>query len=345
MPDPGQHSAAAAAADAVLEVAGLTVEIAAPGGAFKPVDGLSFSVGAGRTLGIVGESGCGKTMTALSLMRLQPDVARITGGSVRIDGVEITSLPRRQMEDLRGSRVSMIFQEPMTSLNPVICVGDQIVEALRRHRRISRADAWDRALEMLRLARLPHAEDVARAFPHRLSGGMRQRVMIAMALVCEPRLLIADEPTTALDVTIQAEILSLLRSLQQRLGTALVLITHDLGVIAETADHVIVMYAGRAVESAPVTAFFDTPLHPYTRGLMRAMPRLTADLASGANIPEIKGVVPPLSALPPGCAFAPRCALALDQCRQSAPELLLRAPGHAAACFRAGEWLADGAHG
>jgi peptide/nickel transport system ATP-binding protein len=240
------------------------------------------------------------------------------------------------MEDLRGDRIAMIFQEPMTSLNPVATIGDQIVETLRRHRPVSQREAVAKALEMLALVRMPEPEAAAQSYPHQLSGGMRQRAMIAMALVCEPRVLIADEPTTALDVTIQAQILALLRELQRRLGMALLLITHDLGVVAEIADEVIVMYAGRAVEAAPAELFFDRPLHPYTHGLMRAMPRAAAHGgAAGEDIPEIPGVVPPLWALPPGCAFAPRCAYAQERCRAETPALLENGGGHRVACLEA----------
>jgi peptide/nickel transport system ATP-binding protein len=322
-----------AAAEAVLEVERLSVRIRSPQGDLPAVEDMSFAVGPGRTLCLVGESGCGKTMTALSLLRLQPEAAEIVDGVVRLDGLDLLRLPRRQLEDIRGDRVSMIFQEPMTALNPVTTIGHQIAEALRRHRKLSAAAAHERAVEMLGLVRLPDPERRAGEYPHRLSGGMRQRAMIAMALACEPRVVIADEPTTALDVTIQAQILGLMCDLQGRMGTALVLITHDLGVVAEMADDVVVMYAGRGVEIAPVEELFDHPLHPYTRRLMRAAPRLKA--GGEGDLPEIAGTVPPLWDLPPGCAFAPRCAHATGRCRAERPILEEVRPGHLVACF---EW-------
>ena len=259
----------------LLEVQGLRTHFRTDEGEFAAVDGISFSVEAGRTLAIVGESGCGKSVTSLSIMGLVPNPpGRIAGGSIRFEGRELIGAPAAELQDLRGNGMAMIFQEPMSSLNPVFTIGEQIVEVLLRHRPISRAQASERALEMLRKVRMPAPEQRFAEHPHHLSGGMRQRAMIAMALACEPRLLIADEPTTALDVTIQAQILDLMRSLQQETGSAIILITHDLGVVAEVADEVLVMYAGRVVEHAPVQALFDTPQHPYTVGLLGSIPRL-----------------------------------------------------------------------
>jgi peptide/nickel transport system ATP-binding protein len=311
-------------------------------GVVKAVDGVSFSVAAGETLAIVGESGCGKSVTALSLMRLVPDPpGRIVGGSVRLAGVDLVTLDEEAMRDVRGKDVAMIFQEPMTSLNPVLTVGSQIAEILLLHEALTRRAAWDRAIEMLRLVRIPEADQRARAFPHQLSGGMRQRAMIAMALACHPKVLIADEPTTALDVTIQAQILAIILDLQRKLGTAVILITHDLGVVAETAQRVIVMYAGRKVEEAAVEDLFAHPQHPYTRGLMASIPRLGVMLGSGETAPErlqeIPGMVPALSDLPAGCTFAPRCAFAQDRCLQAFPNYEEKKPGHWAACWRSHE--------
>jgi peptide/nickel transport system ATP-binding protein len=311
-------------------------------GVVKAVDGVSFAVAAGETLAIVGESGCGKSVTALSLMRLVPDPpGRIVGGSVRLAGVDLVALDEETMRDVRGKDVAMIFQEPMTSLNPVLTVGSQISEILLLHEELTRREAWNKAVEMLRLVRIPEPEQRAKAYPHQLSGGMRQRAMIAMALACNPKVLIADEPTTALDVTIQAQILAIILDLQRRLGTAVILITHDLGVVAETAQRVIVMYAGRKVEEASVDDLFAHPQHPYTHGLMASIPRLAVMLGSGETAPErlqeIPGMVPALSDLPAGCIFAPRCAYAQDRCLQAFPAYEEKKPGHWAACWRSHE--------
>jgi peptide/nickel transport system ATP-binding protein len=311
-------------------------------GVVKAVDGVSFAVTAGETLAIVGESGCGKSVTALSLMRLVPDPpGRIVGGSVRLAGVDLVTLDEEAMRDVRGKDVAMIFQEPMTSLNPVLTVGSQIAEILLLHEELTRRQAWDKAVEMLRLVRIPEPEQRAKAFPHQLSGGMRQRAMIAMALACNPKVLIADEPTTALDVTIQAQVLSIILDLQRELGTAVILITHDLGVVAETAQRVIVMYAGRKVEEASVEDLFADPQHPYTRGLMASIPRLAVMLGAGETAPErlqeIPGMVPALSDLPAGCIFAPRCSFAQDRCLQAFPDYEEKKPGHWAACWRSHE--------
>jgi len=289
-------------------------------------------VAAGETLAIVGESGCGKTMTALALMRLLPEGAEVAAGAVRLEGRDLLALSERAVEDLRGSRIAMVFQEPLTALNPVMTVGAQIAEAVARHRGLGRRAAWAAAVEALGRVRMPDPAARARAFPHELSGGMRQRAVIAMALVNRPRVILADEPTTALDVTIQAQILGLVAGLQAELGTALVLITHDLGVVAEVADRVIVMYSGRKVEEAAVVGLFDAPLHPYTRGLMGAVPRGRG----GARLADIPGTVPAPAALPAGCAFAPRCPLATARCRAARPPLTAPRPGHLVACWECG---------
>ncbi|HJZ30802.1 MAG TPA: ABC transporter ATP-binding protein [Hyphomicrobiaceae bacterium] len=305
----------------------------------KAVDGVSFSLASGETLAIVGESGCGKSVTALSVLRLVPDPpGRIVGGSARLDGIDLIGLDETAMRAIRGNQISMIFQEPMTSLNPVMTIGRQISEALILHQRLSRTAAMRRATEMLQLVGIPEPKQRVKEYPHQLSGGMRQRAMIAMALACNPKVLIADEPTSALDVTIQAQILALIGRLQQELGTAVMLITHDLGVVAETAERVIVMYAGRKVEEAPVAALFAEPLHPYTRGLLSSIPRLPSfagrqQAASVERLQEIPGIVPALSNLPPGCTFAPRCAFASELCRQDYPRYEQKRAGHWAACW------------
>ncbi len=314
-------------------VEGLRTLFRTDDGEFSAVNGVSFSVPAGRTLAIVGESGCGKSVTALSIMGLVPDPpGRIAGGSIRFEGRELLGLPARDMQDLRGNGMAMIFQEPMSSLNPAFTIGDQIVEGLMRHRPLDRAQAAERALEMLRKVRIPAPEQRFHEHPHKLSGGMRQRAMIAMALACEPRLLIADEPTTALDVTIQAQILDLMRSLQQETGTAIILITHDLGVVAEVADEVVVMYAGRVVEQAPVRDLFREPQHPYTVGLLGSIPRLDSEQT---RLAAINGQVPNPLRMPAGCSFAERCPFADTQCRTAVPPLREVAPGRASACWKA----------
>jgi len=323
----------------VLDVKGLRTVFFTNSGLFKAVDDVSFSVRRGETLAIVGESGCGKSVTALSVMRLVPDPpGRIVGGSIVLEGADLLSLDESEMRAIRGNRISMIFQEPMTSLNPVMRIGDQITEAVRLHRPMSRKEATAKAVEMLRLVKIPEAERRAQEYPHQLSGGMRQRAMIAMALACRPALLIADEPTTALDVTIQAQILALILDLQKELGMGLVLITHDLGVVAQTAQRVIVMYAGRKVEEADVETLFASPRHPYTRGLMASIPSLPS-LSTNADAPlvEIPGMVPSLTNLPKGCAFAPRCELAIARCREEYPPLEAWGENHLAACWRAAE--------
>jgi len=326
----------------LLDVADLRTYFFLRGGILKAVDGVSFALKAHETLAIVGESGCGKSMTALSLMRLIPDPpGKIVGGSVKLDGRDLLALDERAMRGVRGKDISMIFQEPMTSLNPVMTVGRQIAEALLLHENMSRAESMRRAVEILRLVRIPEPEQRLREYPHQLSGGMRQRVMIAMALACNPKVLLADEPTTALDVTIQAQILDIILDLQKKLGTAVILITHDLGVVAETAQRVIVMYAGRKVEEALVGELFARPLHPYTHGLMASIPRL--ELMRGGTgetkrrLQEIAGIVPALTNLPAGCSFAPRCPFADDKCRREFPPYEEKRSGHWAACWRSHE--------
>jgi peptide/nickel transport system ATP-binding protein len=325
--------------DMVLDVKGLKTVFFTNSGLFKAVDDVSFHVKRGETLAIVGESGCGKSVTALSVMRLIPEPpGRIVGGSIMLEGRDLLGLDEAQMRGIRGNRISMIFQEPMTSLNPVMRIGDQITEAVRLHRAMSRKEAWDQAVEMLRLVRIPVPERRAIEYPHQLSGGMRQRAMIAMALACRPALLIADEPTTALDVTIQAQILALVLDLQKQLGMGLILITHDLGVVAQTAQRVIVMYAGKKVEEADVATLFANPKHPYTRGLMASIPTVPLPGAnSDVRLVEIPGMVPSLTKLPNGCAFAPRCSYAIARCREDYPPLQDWGEGHLAACWRAAE--------
>ena len=318
---------------ALLEVHDLRTLFSTDEGDFFAVDGVSFAVEAGKTLAIVGESGCGKSVTALSIMGLVPSPpGRVAGGSIRFEGRELVGAPAQAMQDLRGNGIAMIFQEPMASLNPVFTIGEQIVEGLLRHRRISRAQATERAIEMLRKVRIPAPEQRFHDHPHKLSGGMRQRAMIAMALACEPRLLIADEPTTALDVTIQAQILDLMRTLQRETGTAIILITHDLGVVAEVADDVVVMYAGRVVEQAPVQALFDAPQHPYTIGLLGSIPRLDAQRP---RLASIEGQVPSPLRRATGCSFAERCPFADAQCRAEAPSLREVGARHRSACWKA----------
>jgi oligopeptide/dipeptide ABC transporter ATP-binding protein len=317
----------------LLDVRDLRTHFAVEGGEFRAVDGVGFSLRAGGTLGVVGESGCGKSVTALSIMGLVPQPpGRIAGGEVLLDGTDLLKLPPGELRDLRGDAVAMIFQEPMTSLNPAFTVGDQIAEALVRHRGLSKGAALERAVELLRRVRIPSPEKRVHDYPHKLSGGMRQRVMIAMALACDPKLLIADEPTTALDVTIQAQILELLKRLRAETGMAIVLITHDLGVVAELADDVVVMYAGRIVERAPVAAIFETPQHPYTVGLLGSIPRLDE---RKERLATIEGMVPNPLAPPAGCRFNPRCPFAIEKCRVEDPPLMRVGEAHESACWRA----------
>jgi peptide/nickel transport system ATP-binding protein len=319
---------------ALLEVSGLRTSFKIEGGGeFAAVDGISFSVDSGRTLGIVGESGCGKSVTSLSIMGLLPKgQGRVSAGSIRFEGTDLATLGPEAMRTLRGNRMAMIFQEPMTSLNPAFTIGDQLIEGIRCHRDISAAEAREHAIAMLRRVRIPSPEQRIDEYPHKLSGGMRQRVMIAMALACEPQLLIADEPTTALDVTIQAQVLDLMRTLREETGTAIILITHDLGVIAELADDVAVMYSGKVVERAPVARLFAEPQHPYTIGLLGSIPKL--HLAQD-RLNAIEGQVPTPMTRMDGCRFAPRCPFAVDKCRQEVPPLMDMGEGHEAACWRA----------
>ncbi|MBV8492172.1 MAG: ABC transporter ATP-binding protein [Alphaproteobacteria bacterium] len=323
----------------VLAIDNLQTHFFTPGGVVRAVEGVSWDVRSGETLGIVGESGCGKSVTALSVLRLVANPpGRIAAGAIHFEGKNLLDLSEADMEAIRGNEISMIFQEPMTSLNPLLTIGRQIGEAMVLHRGLSWREAIDEATEMLRRVHIPEPERRVHAYPHQLSGGMRQRAMIAMALSCNPKLLIADEPTTALDVTIQAQILDLMRELQQKTGTAIVLITHDMGVVAENADRVVVMYAGQKVEEASADDLFDTPLHPYTKGLLGSVPNLevAAHLRKQrARLSEIKGLVPSLANLPQGCTFAPRCRFATDQCRAAYPPLEQHRPGHWVACWHA----------
>jgi len=323
---------APAANDVILSVRDLVTTFDTDVGRLTAVDGVSFDVRRGRTLGIVGESGCGKSVTALSIMRLLPQpMGRIQGGRILFEGRDLATLPPAELHRIRGGRIGMIFQEPMTALNPVQPIGRQLSEVFLLHRTRDTADAWRRGTEMLRKVGIPAPEIRMHEYPHQLSGGMRQRVVIAMALACEPAVVIADEPTTALDVTIQAQILELMQALQRDLGLAVVLITHDLGVIAETCDDVIVMYAGRVAESGPVEAIFDRPAHPYTRGLLDSIPRLEG--TRKARLRVIEGMVPGLRDLPAGCRFQNRCPHRVDRCA-TAPALEAVGPGHEAACHR-----------
>ncbi|WP_029002676.1 ABC transporter ATP-binding protein [Azorhizobium doebereinerae] len=321
---------------ALLEVENLQVHFRTPVGVNRAVDGVSFHVNEGETLAIVGESGCGKSVTSMSLLRLIPEPPGKIAGAIRFGGKDLLALSEKEMRAIRGNDISMIFQEPMTSLNPVLTVGRQIGETLRLHQGLDAKAAEDKAVEMLTLVGIPAPARRVREYPHQLSGGMRQRVMIAIALACNPKLLIADEPTTALDVTIQAQILDLMRDLKQRVGAAIVLITHDLGVVAEVAERVMVMYAGRKVEEAPVRELFANPRHPYTQGLLGAVPKLGSSLTQeSSRLAEIPGQVPSLTRPIVGCVFAGRCAIATDICRAYAPALEPKGPRHAAACHYA----------
>jgi peptide/nickel transport system ATP-binding protein len=318
----------------LLAIDNLRTEFHSDESSVAAVQHLSLALAPGETLGIVGESGCGKSVTALSIMRLLPRNAGITQGRICIDGRDLSTLTEAEMRKVRGNEIGMIFQEPMTSLNPVLTIGRQLAEATMLHRGWSRREADARALEMLNLVRIPDAERRLKEYPHQLSGGMRQRVMIAIALSCEPRVLIADEPTTALDVTIQAQILSLISELQRKLGTAVLLITHDLGVVAQTCSRVIVMYAGRKVEEATAIDLFANPLHPYTRGLLGSVPHLSnGTVPMDARLTEIPGIVPAPGQILQGCAFASRCSLVTDRCRAEEPPLVEHTPGHFASCW------------
>src|SRR5471030_1321070 len=316
----------------LLSVRNLTVAFDTRRGPFDAVRDVSFDVGAGQTLGVVGESGSGKSVTAMALMQLLPDTATMTSGTIGFAGQDLGTLSEREMQSVRGREIAMVFQDPMASLNPILTVGHQLMEPLRLHMGLGRAAARTRGEELLTLVRIPSPVDIMRSYPHELSGGMRQRVMIAIALSCGPKLLIADEPTTALDVTTQAQILELLRDLQERLHMSVLLITHDLGVVAEFADDVMVMYAGRAVERSPVQALFDKPGHPYTEGLLNSMPPL--DDEDPEVLQAIEGNVASPFDLPPGCAFHPRCPYAFDDCRKALPPFATLGEGHEAACLR-----------
>jgi peptide/nickel transport system ATP-binding protein len=320
---------------ALLEVEKLQTHFRTEYGVSRAVNGVSFTLNAGETLAIVGESGCGKSVTAMSILRLIPQPPGKSAGGIRFQGRDLLTLPEPEMRRIRGNDISMIFQEPMTSLNPVLTIGRQITETLALHQKLDKAAATARAVEMLRLANIPEPERRITQYPHELSGGMRQRVMIAMALACDPKLLIADEPTTALDVTVQAQILDLMRQLKEKTGTAIILITHDLGVVAEMAERVIVMYAGKVVEEASAQDLFARPQHPYTRALLGSMPHLKGGTGEHKRLAEIPGVVPALTRRIDGCIFAPRCSQAVDHCRAHYPPLEEKAEGHRVACWRA----------
>jgi peptide/nickel transport system ATP-binding protein len=321
------------AADPLLQIENLKVIFHGDrNSATHAVEGLDLTIRRGETLGLVGESGCGKSVTALSVMGLLPKASAEVSGRVRFDGADLLALPDRAMRNLRGDRLAMIFQEPMTSLNPSFSIGEQIAESLIHHRGLSRQAARARTIELLRLVKIPSPEQRVDDYPHRLSGGMRQRAMIALALACDPELLIADEPTTALDVTIQAQILELMRDLKASTGIAIILITHDLGVVAEICDHVAVMYAGEIVEYAPVDTLFAAPQHPYTIGLLGSIPRLDE---KNETLAAIDGMVPTMTELPPGCRFAPRCPFVRDRCTQVSPPFSAVGPNHRSRCIRA----------
>ncbi|MEO6724132.1 MAG: ABC transporter ATP-binding protein [Blastocatellia bacterium] len=322
----------------LLEVRNLKTYFATRRGEVRSVDDVSFTVEQGETLSLVGESGCGKSVTALSIMRLVASPGRVTGGEILFEGRNLLPLSESEMRAIRGDDIAMIFQDPMTSLNPVYTVGEQIAEAIRLHRKVPKREAWNQAIEGMRDVAIPAPEIRAKTYPHEMSGGMRQRVMIAMALACDPKLLIADEPTTALDVTIQAQILDLLNELREKRNLALLLITHDLGVVAETSDRVAVMYAGKIVEEASAKELFAHPRHPYTEGLLRAVPRLDEERHGRmTRLQTIEGVVPNPLALPDGCRFAPRCPHAQDKCREGEIPLIGVGAEHSSRCIRVGE--------
>ena len=324
---------AAAQSDVILRIVDLKTYFDTRAGVAKAVDGVNFEIRQGETLGIVGESGCGKSVTALSIMQLFPSPpGRFAGGEIRFKGEDLVKLSRKKMRRIRGRQISMIFQEPMSSLNPVYTIGDQIVEAIRLHQNSTKKEANTKAIEMLELVGIPSPELRINDHPHQMSGGMRQRAMIAMALSCNPSMLIADEPTTALDVTIQAQILELMNELKEKFGAAIMFITHDLGVVAETTENVIVMYAGRVVEHASTEVLFESPLHPYTQGLIGSIPDDEA-IKKKSKLTEIKGIVPSLTALPPGCLFHPRCPKRIEICEQKAPVLIKFDAGHEVACW------------
>lgn len=319
----------------LLEVKNLNTHFYTEDGVVKAVNGVNFSLKPGETLGIVGESGCGKSITSLSIMKLIPNPpGKIVDGEITFDGKNIIEMAESEMQAIRGNDIAMIFQEPMTSLNPVFTIGSQIMESIMLHQKLDKRAAKDRCIEMLKLVGIPRAEEAIKEYPHQFSGGMRQRAMIAMALSCNPKLLIADEPTTALDVTIQAQIIELMKELKEKLNTAIMLITHDLGVVAEMADHVIVMYAGKVVEEANVVDLFKNPKHPYTKGLMKSKPNLEGN---ERRLDVIPGSVPNPLDMPKGCSFNPRCSYAMDRCRQDAPELKGIDGGRKVSC-----WIYEG---
>jgi oligopeptide/dipeptide ABC transporter ATP-binding protein len=341
----GAKPAQTAGGERIVELKDLKTYFFSRDGVVRAVDGVSYHLNRGETLGVVGESGCGKSVSALSILRLIPDPpGRIVSGEILFEGENLLLRDESEMQKIRGNEISMIFQEPMTSLNPVLTVGHQISEAVMLHQGLSRKDAMAKSEEMLRIVHIPEAHRRVSEYPHQLSGGMRQRVMIAMALSCNPKVLIADEPTTALDVTIQAQILDLMLELQDKLGTAIIMITHDLGVIAEVAKRVVVMYAGKKVEEAPVEVLFAQPRHPYTKGLLASIPRLDVaakQVPGRSRLQEIKGMVPSLHNLPKGCLFEPRCPYATDECRNEYPPLESRPSGHLVACWHTDRLLGE----
>jgi oligopeptide/dipeptide ABC transporter ATP-binding protein len=322
--------------EAILEVKNLRTSFLGGGAPVHAVDNVSFNVRRGEAVALVGESGCGKSVTAMSIMRLVAPPGKITGGSIWFRGKDLADLSEKEMRKVRGNDIAMVFQEPMTSLNPVFKIGSQVAEAIRIHQDVSKKEAWRMAGEMLELVSIPDPVKRLDDYPHQLSGGMRQRVMIAMALSCNPELLIADEPTTALDVTIQAQIMELLGRLQEKLGLAILLITHDLGVVAEFCERVVVMYTGRVVEEARVADLFERPAHPYTRGLLKSLPSVTWN-DKGARLPTIAGMVPPITKLPSGCKFNPRCPDVMDICHGNEPALMLVGPQQSARCYLHGD--------
>ena len=318
----------------LLEIRGLKTHFATDNGMVRAVDGVDITIGRGETVGVVGESGCGKTVTAMSVLKLiAMPPGRIVDGQILWEGRDLIPLESDELDEIRARDIAMVFQEPMTSLNPVYTVGEQIAESLRRHEKLSRRAALEKTVEMLRLVQIPNPDKRVHDYPHQFSGGMRQRVMIAMALACSPKLLIADEPTTALDVTIQAQILELLADMKSRFGMAVMLITHAMGVVAETAQRVVVMYAGRVIEEAPVDELFANPRHPYTQGLIRSIPHIDRAATTRKRLEAIPGVVPSLINPPPGCRFAPRCRFAMPACRLAVPPLLDVGGGHKVACI------------
>ena len=318
----------------LLQLRDLAVEFKTRQGLARVINGVDFELRAGETLGIVGESGCGKSMTALSIMRLVPPTGYIARGEIRFRGHNLLALNEEEMRKVRGKDISMVFQEPMTSLNPVYTVGNQVAEALTAHQELDGPSIHERVIEVFSAVGIPHPERRVDAYPHQLSGGLRQRVMIAMALICEPAVLICDEPSTALDVTVQAQVLDLLRDLRDKTGTAIIMITHDMGVIAEMADRVLVMYAGRKVEYGPTIDVITRPIHPYTIGLINCVPHVTDTLdTERRRLPEIPGIIPSLTELNRGCAFEPRCSLAQARCKEDVPFLVEKNPGHGAACW------------